>query len=750
MNQSDFYDAGFKVFGLHGAANGKCDCGRPDCDALYKHPIVSNWQHTPNWSEEQFETMHEMGQFDTGYGVLVDGLLVVDIDARNGGVESFKKLCDYIGLDLLAESGLAVLTGSGNGSMHIYYRLQKTAALSQSLPMFPGIDFKSSGFVVGPGSLHKSGMTYDVLHGSPDSLTDAPAALLDKLKKPDLFRAKTSAGIVDVSVDDVKAALEYISPDCEYETWIKCGMAINHTLNGDGFDVWDNWSKGGKKYPGVEKLKRHWHSFGKSGSPVTLGTLIYFAELGGYQPPFSVEFDTDLTDDDNAPPAVDLLRPPGFVGDVAKWISSQCFFPREHLAVAAALNVVSSLAGMRYQDSTGIRPNLFSLCVAGSGTGKEAVQQAYAECLRVAGYAAAMHGHIKSEQEIIRNFIRHQAAFYCIDEFGMFLKTIVTSASKGGASYLEGVIKILLSAFTKSDGYFQISGDLKEAVKNDIKNELAACYKKIDANEDPQGKLQKRAENLQTALADIDNGIKNPYVNLMGFTTPVTFNNLVSFEMATNGFVGRSLIFNEPETNPKPNKHRAAKGLTMDMQLKLAAICRQGSAGDSARVEHIGAVSTIADTAEAKAQLAQASEYFWQQAEDAKEYGLEAIHRRGYELTAKVSLILAIPDGVRTIEHVQWAYELVKRDCASKMRLARSNDVEKESPAESVAVKIEQFLTNSQEPETEGVIINRCRPHKRELVLQVLQKIVSTGRISVIETKHGKTGKPLKKYAVNS
>ena len=53
---------------------------------------------------------------------------------------------------------------------------------------------------------------------------------------------------------------------------------------------------------------------------------------------------------------------------------------------------------------------------------------------------------------------------------------------------------------------------------------------------------------------------------------------------------------------------------------------------------------------------------------------------------------------------------------------ARSNDVEKESPAESVAVKIEQFLTNSQEPETEGVIVNRCRPHKKELVLQVLEK----------------------------
>jgi hypothetical protein len=84
------------------------------------------------------------------------------------------------------------------------------------------------------------------------------------------------------------------------------------------------------------------------------------------------------------------------------------------------------------------------------------------------------------------------------------------------------------------------------------------------------------------------------------------------------------------------------------------------------------------------------------------------------------------------------------------MRLARSNDDEKQRPAESVAVKIEQFLTNSGEPETEGVIINRCRPHKKELVLQVLQKIVAAGRADLLEDKHPKTGKVVKRYLVKA
>ena len=115
MNQYDFIDAGVRVFGLYGASGGVCGCGNPECKALYKHPIASNWQHSPDWSDEQLEVMEMSGQFATGYGVLVRALLVIDVDARNGGVPSFAKLCSDTGLDLLGMAGLAVATGSGGG-----------------------------------------------------------------------------------------------------------------------------------------------------------------------------------------------------------------------------------------------------------------------------------------------------------------------------------------------------------------------------------------------------------------------------------------------------------------------------------------------------------------------------------------------------------------------------------------------------------------------------------------------------------
>ena len=57
---------------------------------------------------------------------------------------------------------------------------------------------------------------------------------------------------------------------------------------------------------------------------------------------------------------------------------------------------------------------------------------------------------------------------------------------------------------------------------------------------------------------------------------------------------------------------------------------------------------------------------FYQLAETHKaSTGLEAVARRGYELTS-ISLICAMPSGLRTVDHVKYAYALAKRDVDQK------------------------------------------------------------------------------------
>lgn len=750
--QYDFLDNNIPIFGLHPIVNGKCSCGDDECPTTGKHPIASGWQHTPLWSDDQLDCMESLGHFDTGYGVLVSGLLVIDVDARNGGVESFEKLCAALQCDLLGDAGLAVATGSGNGSMHLYYRAP-SAALMQHHNEYHGIDFKSSGYVVGPESLHASGSRYTVIHGAPSQITEAPDALIELLKKPEHYRAKYDGSTIDVTEKDIRDMLaHYRNDDLDYEQWIRCGMAIHNATNGDGFELWDEWSITSSKY-NFSQMEKKWHSFGKSSNPVTIGTLIHYAKQNGWQSTYDdVTFTTTLTADelDIEVATIDPKRPPGFVGEVCQWINDQCLYPRESLAVAAALTAVGNIVGLRYIDEhDGMSTNLFAFCVAGSSTGKEAVQQSYMQIMRAAGIAGALHGALKSEQEVVRNLIRHQMAAYTIDELGITLKKIKNAQQRGGASYLEGLIGILMSAYSKANGFMPVSGDVREEITQILQREASQIQKRIDNMEHKTGD-EDRLERLLHALTNIDNGLEAPFLSIIGFTTPVTFNDLADYEQATNGFLSRALIFNDLETNPRRKQGFSKTPLPESIKHTLCNLYAPGEFDtlSARRIEHYGTKTPIRTNDAAAALLDTVYELFWQQAEQHKAIsGFEAIPRRGYELVAKVSTILAAPEGVRTVEHVRWAYAVVKADIEYKLKLAYANiKDEQDDKTDSAQARIMNAITKDH-GESLGVLVNRCRPLKKELVIECIGKLVANGLIEERETIAANNRRSVKYFA---
>lgn len=737
----DFIEAGIRIFGLQGIdAKRNCQCGNPECKALYKHPIASNWQHTPEWSDEQLEVMQEMGQLDTGYGVIVKGLLVVDVDARNGGVESYGRLCKALGLDLHHNTGLAVLTGSGQGSMHIYYKAPEGVSLVTSHPDYKGVDFKSSGFCVGPGSLHISGNTYEVMDGSPHDIGPAPESLIALLTRPDYFRAEYNGESMDVTDADLINMINHVSPDSDHETWVRCGMALHHATQGTGFHIWDNWSRDGKTYPGSHALEKRWHSFGKGANPVTLGTLVFHAENGGWVQDVSFVCTTMFDDEPettaklpNGAPfhtnGIDLLRPPGFVGDLCKWINDQSRFPRENLAVAASLVAMSNIIGLRYTDDLdNVNANLFAMCVAGSATGKEAILQSVNSIHEAANIQRATVGTIKSEQEVIRNLIDNQAAFYLIDEFGILLKNLSTSKE----SYHAGVIGILMNAYSKADTSMPLSGDVKREVRKTLMLELKNTRKLISENEDPTKALERRLPNLERAMQGIDKGLERPFLSLLGFTTPVTFDGLVTEEQATNGFIGRSIIVTEKESNPRAKPGFKRSRMPDRMRTTLGALY-DGGVYDSEcyRVEYYGDRIEIRTDAEAREMLDDVAEWAHNKAEQAKQTnGLEAIPRRAREMVSKISLILAAPGGVRTAEHVRWAYAFIERDIREKIALAHANSVADSGGNVADAIRLRVMtLIDGEHGETKGVIINRCRKWPRNEVEKTLATMDAAGII---------------------
>jgi len=400
------------------------------------------------------------------------------------------------------------------------------------------------------------------------------------------------------------------------------------------------------------------------------------------------------------------------------------------------------LAGMRYTDELdGITPNILSFCVAGSGTGKEQIMQCYLNIAKAAGVQGAIHGGFKSEQEVLRNLIRHQAAFYCVDELGLVLNKLANAGKKGGASYLEGVVGALMSVYSKANGYLPITGDLKEELKSKLLLEYAQVEKKLeklpeDTSSDTQRqRLDEAKDAIMASINNVDNGLENPYLTMIGFTTPVTFNELMTYDMATNGFLARAMLFQDLETNPKRKTGFKKQPMPEYLANTLRNLYAHGHYDalerNGARIEQLGDKTTLPTSSNAIDALTEVYERFYNLAEYHKATtGLEAIARRGYELASKISLICALPSGLRTVDHVRYGYALALADVERKIKLSYSEDNKKSG--DGLAAKVLSVI-DKEKGETLGVICNRLRGVPKAQVETLLNEMVSKGMLNVVE-----------------
>lgn len=758
----DMIEAGFRVFPLYRIINGICECGETDLKHIGKHPRASNWQNTPEWDDEQIENMEEAGFFDTGYGVVCKGWLVIDVDARNGGIKSYEKLLKRF--PEISGCGFVVMTGSGGGSRHLYFRApEPPIAMMSHIKAYPGIDFKTSGYVVGPGSSHASGGKY-IADGEPWEIGDAPAGLIELLQRPERHRTEFNGTSVDLSHGDIEDILNHIpNADLDYDEWIKVGMAVHNATGGTGYDLWETWSEKSGKHD-ASKMDAKWHSFGRYPTPVTIGTLIYMAEQNGWKMPvtfggdgdvipfdFSRTIESDYHNRKDGLPfdidGIDLTAPPGFVGSLARWIEEQSRRPRKRVSVGAALSAMGNIAGLRYTDDLdGVTSNLFVFCVAGSRTGKEAVQQAEAEIHRAAGIGGATHGSIKSEQEIVRNLVRHQAAFYIIDEIGILLEKIKNAQKRGGAAYLDGVIGMLMAAYSKANKFMLLTGDMKEDVRSGLLKELSQIEKRHENNEDTSWD-RRRAISIRDMLANLEQGLERPFLSVIGYTTPVTFDHIVDYDMATNGFIGRSLIFNERDTAPRSKPQFRPSAMPDSLKANINRIAWGDSYDtEQVRIEYYGERKKVPTDAQAASMLACALDWLEDQAESQRDSGgLEALWLGAYELVSKVSLILAVPEGLRTSEHVRWAFALVKKDVEDKIRMVMGNDLAKDAPKTALRARIEA-LTSGDTALTAATLINRLRGYRRDDVLAEIASLVEKRVLEEVETHHKRTGAVVMRY----
>ena len=92
---------------------------------------------------------------------------------------------------------------------------------------------------------------------------------------------------IGLSISQMEELLSVLDPDMPREDWIKPGMALHHECDGDdtGFEIWNEWSAQGSKYPGEESLRTQWDSFerrkGSGHRQVTMASVMKMAKEAG-------------------------------------------------------------------------------------------------------------------------------------------------------------------------------------------------------------------------------------------------------------------------------------------------------------------------------------------------------------------------------------------------------------------------------------------------------------------------------------
>lgn len=222
---------------------------------------------------------------DAGIGLAMkdSGLVCVDVDARNGGLETLERLEAQHG-----PMQSDVMAYTPGGGMHFLFSAQLVGNLPGTLGA--GIDLKADGYIAVEPSRHPNGKSY-AWEASSDPLDGCvPSSLPGWIR--DLVRAPLQAPVIAPSEvlpmpaerrTSLLQALEHIGAD-DRDTWLQVGMAIQNEMpTAEGFELWTQWSQRSSKFNPQDQL-RVWRSFEPKGlAGVGVNTVFKMAQLAGWK-----------------------------------------------------------------------------------------------------------------------------------------------------------------------------------------------------------------------------------------------------------------------------------------------------------------------------------------------------------------------------------------------------------------------------------------------------------------------------------
>jgi hypothetical protein len=171
---------GWPVFPVYCPRDGACSCDNASCEHPAKHPLTPHGFKDATTDENTIiDWWRRWPEANIGLATgSASGVVVLDVDARHGGLESLKLIEAMNGpLETLTHR-------TGGGGLHLVFRMPVGVNFKcSSSELGPGLDTRGvGGYILAPPSVHISWQRYQVLPGLSEP-ADIPEWLVAKWPK---------------------------------------------------------------------------------------------------------------------------------------------------------------------------------------------------------------------------------------------------------------------------------------------------------------------------------------------------------------------------------------------------------------------------------------------------------------------------------------------------------------------------------------------------------------------------------------
>jgi len=208
---------------------------------------------------------------------------------------------------------------------------------------------------------------------------------------------------------------------------------------------------------------------------------------------------------DPGPMPDELLRVPGFIGEVMDYCLDTAPYPNPVMAFAGALSLQAFLAGRRVRDPGDNRTNIYLLGLAHSGAGKDEPRKVNARIAHAAGIADRVGLRFASGEGIQDALFLSPCMLFQTDEIDGILQSI----NKARDARHEAIMSTLLTMYSSANSVYP---------------------------------MRRKAGRENPGVID------QPCLVIFGTATPKHYYDALSERMLTNGFFARMLIL---ESRPR-------------------------------------------------------------------------------------------------------------------------------------------------------------------------------------------------------